>query len=404
MPGTPDPTREAVARLVAADPHLPALPLALDDDLLADLLAAHGRRLLRRRAVRYKPGTSVVVTLDLDDGPAWLLGTTPDAAAKVAKTVRRAPAGSVIAADPAGMLLARPAADRDLPGARDPEGTVRRLLPGLAQRPHTVRTLVHNAQRRWVALVEAPDAAEERVLLRAHRPGPSRQHHDALLRVATTGLVPPPLAYSEQHATLAVGFVPGEPLDEALARGAAGAHELRAAGRALARVHQHHGDGLPVRTRGDHAASARQVAALLPHLADRVAAVVEAVDAGLASAEAHDAAAGHAGVLRHGDFSADQVVLRPDGTVALVDWDEACTGPAGDDLAGAAAAGLDGGAVEALHTGYAEVRPLPGGLPARTAAALLRRAPEPFRHAETAWAERVEQVLARAEEVLRHDR
>ncbi len=408
MPSVSDTTTEAaVARLVEADPELAALPVALDDGRLADLLAEHGRRLRARRAVRYKPGTSVVVTLELDDGPAWLLGTTPAVTAKIAKTTLRAPVGSIIAADvDGGLVLARPAADRDLPGARYPERTLRRLVPGLFARPHTLRTLVHNAQRRWVAQVrpvdggaggtESADGADGgAVLLRAYRHGRFRAHLQVLRRVGDlTPLAPPLLTHSTRRATLAVAFVPGEPLDAALARGHAGDAELRAVGRALAGLHASRRPYLPAADAGAHGASARQVARLLPHLADRVHDLAARVEAGLAPV-ADDAA-----VLCHGDFSADQVVLRPDGAVSLIDWDHACTGAAGDDLAGAAAAGLEGPALTALHDGYAELRPLPGRLHVRTAAALLRRSPEPFRHAERDWPAGVERMLDRAEELL----
>jgi hypothetical protein len=391
-------TEAAVARLVEADPELTALPFALDDGRLDGLLAEHGRRLQARRAVRYKPGTSVVVTLDLDDGPAWLLGTTPALTAKVAKTAEQAPVGSVIAADvDGGLLLARPAADRDLPGARHPERTLRRLLPDLFARPHILRPLVHNAQRRWVAHVRptGDDTETGAVLLRAYRHVRFRAHLAVLRRVGDlTPLAPPLLAQSTRRATLAVEFVPGEPLDAALARGHAGDAELRAVGRALADLHGSRRPYLPAADAGAHRASARQVARLLPHLADRVQDLAARVDAGLAGS------ADEAGALCHGDFSADQVVLRPDGAVSLIDWDHACTGAGGDDLAGAAAAGLDGRTLTALHDGYAELRPLPGRLHLRTAAALLRRAPEPFRRAEPDWPAGVERMLDRAERVL----
>jgi hypothetical protein len=400
-----DTTAEAaVARLVEADPSLAALPFALDDGRLADLLAEHGRRLRARRAVRYKPGTSVVVTLDLDDGPAWLLGTTPAATAKIDKTTGRAPAGSIIAADvDRGLLLARPAADRDLPGARHPERTLRRLLPDLSARPHTLRPLVHNAQRRWVAHARSDDdgaesaggAAGDGVLLRAYRNGRFRAHLQVLRRVGDlTPLAPPLVAHSTRRATLAVAFVPGEPLDAALARGHAGGVELRAVGRALAALHGCRRSGLPAADAGAHRASARQVAWLLPHLGPRLQDLTDRIAAGLAAAGDEPEA------LCHGDFSADQVVLRPDGAIRLIDWDHACIGAAGDDIAGAAAAGLEDPALTALQDGYAEMRPLPGMLHVRTAAALLRRAPEPFRHCEPDWPTGVERMLDRAEELL----
>ena len=104
-------------------------------------------------------------------------------------------------------------------------------------------------------------------------------------------------------------------------------------------------------------------------------------------------------VFVHGDFSVDQVVLGPDGPVFL-DWDRAGTGVAAVDLASMRAAGLDPESWQRVLDGYAEVRPLPRDLDWYVAAALLERAPEPFRAGHREWLSETSRLLADVQQLL----
>jgi Ser/Thr protein kinase RdoA (MazF antagonist) len=110
-------------------------------------------------------------------------------------------------------------------------------------------------------------------------------------------------------------------------------------------------------------------------------------------------------VPSHGDFNISQF-LDLDGALAILDFDEACLAPAAFDVASYAANVVSGrpgdldradAAVDALLGGYGE---RPDGLDWYLAALLLRRAPAPFRLHKRRWPERLDAMLALAEEVL----
>jgi Phosphotransferase enzyme family len=110
-------------------------------------------------------------------------------------------------------------------------------------------------------------------------------------------------------------------------------------------------------------------------------------------------------VPSHGDFNISQVLDR-DGALAILDFDEACLAPAAFDVA-AYAANVVGGrpgdleradaALDALLGGYGERL---AGVDWYLAALLLRRAPSPFRLHKRRWPDRLEAMVAAAEEVL----
>ena len=111
-------------------------------------------------------------------------------------------------------------------------------------------------------------------------------------------------------------------------------------------------------------------------------------------------------VASHGDFNASQL-LDVEGALAVVDFDEACLAPPALDVA-AYAANLVGGrpgdlgrasrALDALLEGYGASRP--ADLEWYLSALLLRRVPSPFRLHKRRWPERLEAIIAAAEEVL----
>jgi aminoglycoside phosphotransferase (APT) family kinase protein len=111
-------------------------------------------------------------------------------------------------------------------------------------------------------------------------------------------------------------------------------------------------------------------------------------------------------VALHGDFSSDQVIVAPGGTVTVIDFDEAALGPSGVDL-GTFVAQLERdrtlgrsprGRAEALGSAVMEgYGSTPDGIGAFVAAGILRLAPHVFRERDDAWPERTEAVVAAAE-------
>ncbi len=402
--------RPADADLAARDQALPGLPVLLDDDLLAAWLASRGLAPARRRYLRYKPGTGCLLALDLrvDGGavPVVLQAASADSAPKLAKTRAQAPPGSVLAVDEARcLLLTTERADRDLPAiARlaEPHGTAAvlgRLLPGRDLTGAVLRRLRYKPARRWVAVLGQP--GHDPLLLRVHRPAVTAELLSALTALGTARVPTPGLVAADPDLGLAVvEWLPGHPL--AAVPAAERAPLLRATGRVVARLHQHPARRLRRRDAGAARDSARAAAdlvgRLLPEHAGRARDLASAIGARLRPAPAPR--------VCHGDLSADQVVVGPAGP-ALVDLDEvALDDPAVDLASVVAGAQLDEvghpGDVDPLLAGYATVRPLPPArhLAAHTAAALLRRAPEPFRRAEPAWAAGVLRGLEAAERAL----
>lgn len=403
----------ADAALVESDPQLPGLSVLLDDGTLRAWLAEHAPscRLLRRRYLRYKPGTGCVLGLELagPDGPrpAALLAAGDDTAVKLAKAVRRAPAGAVLGHDPGRhLLLGVPAADRDLP-ALAPLGTpagrdhlLGDVLPGTDWSGAAVATLSYKPQRRWVGLVRPRTGAA--VLLRAHRPAVAADTL-AVLRALDGGppRLPALLGSAPEVGLVAVEHVPGRVLDQQ----APSPVVVHRAGAALAALHTRSAPQLRVRPAYAAAeaalAAAEAVARVLPGLGDRARAVADAAGPLVVRAAG-------APVPCHGDFSLDQAVLDPAGQVALIDLDEAALDDPALDLAGAVAAACAASPAQAdlvaaaLCDGYAAHRPLPRGpvLAAHVAALLLRRATEPFRTAHPRWPDEVARLVAAAERAL----
>ena len=147
----------------------------------------------------------------------------------------------------------------------------------------------------------------------------------------------------------------------------------------------------------DAARGAALVAAVAPDLAGRAR-------HSLARLEEHAPEPGPL-VTAHGDFNISQF-LDLDGALAILDFDEACLAPAALDIASYASnlvGGRDGdlararAALDALVGSYGE---RPANLDWYLAARLLRRAPSPFRLHKRRWPQRVEAIVAAAEEVL----
>lgn len=403
-------------RLAAADPALPGLRAVLDPlPLVRRLAPGWGAADAQVRYLRYKPGTSLVAGLLLthDDGAtsfAQALALRPDARDKLAK-VERAGAGDDVGRGAAldgalGVALTDVTADRHLPG-------VRRVL---RHPDDTVTPLVYKPGRRWVARRDR--AGSPPALVKVHRPGilPGlRAGYQAVV-----GLPVPPVTRVHRHRGVVVtAWVPGTSLDRLT--GPATEDLWARAGELIARVHRR--PPLADLTRVDRAASLAAavagVRAVLPEVAADARTTAERVRAGLGE----DAAL----TVVHGDFSADQVVVRPDlagaagaaapadparadqPPVTLVDLDRVSVDDPAADLASWYGALVSVGAPPAeprdvlgpLLAGYR----VAGGpadltrLRLHCAAAVLQRSAEPFRRHLPDWPARVAHLVGVAKDL-----
>jgi len=405
-------------RLAAADPAVPGLrevlsPLPLVHRLAPGWRVAHARVAY----LRYKPGTSLVAGLVLtdDDGAtsfAQALALGPGARAKLAKVEHAGRADHVgrgaVLDERRGLALADATADRHLPG-------VRRVL-GAADA--VVTPLVYKPARRWVA---RQDRAGGRELVKVHQPA-GLPALDAATRALTGLPVVGVTRVRRRRGIVTTAWVPGTPLDRL---DGPGADALWArAGGVLAEVHRRpRVEGLArVDRAADLAAAVGAVRAVTPALAPGARAAAERVRGTLGGGEEPLA-------VVHGDFSADQVVVRPDlaaaaggdpaagaephaaaqPEVTVVDLDRVGLDDPVADLAswyGAlVASGAEAGDPERvlapLLSGYGAAGGVvePGRLHAHCAAAVLQRATEPFRRHLPDWPARVAHLVAVAEEL-----
>jgi hypothetical protein len=144
-------------------------------------------------------------------------------------------------------------------------------------------------------------------------------------------------------------------------------------------------------------ASARFVAAILPVLGVRLEALVRELEATVPSIDRL--------VLSHGDFSARQLIVSPDG-LALIDLDAMCLAPAALDPT-TYAAHLVFGEPDDLAVAYEVLEELldgyggrPVGLSWYLATSILRHSRYPFRCFDEHWPGRVEGMVTAAEAAL----
>ena len=350
--------------------------LAIDD---------HDRQLaLQPDYLRYKPGTSLLVGYRTEDGPLFGYAVSPEAEPKLDKLVRDAPPGSIVGFERSRRLvLARPAADRDLPGLRT------RLGAGAT-------ALAYKPQRRFVG------AVDDRIL-RCYR---RSDLADLLPRWPAgqqiSGVRTPVLLETHRRTgSVSVERLPGQRLDQLSGdRWLAG---LEAAGSALARWHRQ----APTPRRVSDLPSVETVADQLLQLLPDERARIESLAGRLTELRADLLQTATVDVgWCHGDFSVDQVLVTDTDEISLLDWDRSGSGPVAVDLAAADAAGshgtggLTGAEWQALTAGYQRVRPLPAGLQQFRAIAHFTRVIDPFRSADPDWSRLVRRGLDRVEAML----
>jgi aminoglycoside phosphotransferase (APT) family kinase protein len=409
--------RPADRAVVARDPALPGLALLLDGNALASRLeGALGLR-LAPGYLRYKVGTSCTVGLV---GPGRSVGEAFAAVAYPRERygeVRRRPdwQGAATFLDDACVAVIPARLDRGLKALRRiavPERRaklLRRLIgEGAAVPPDEPRVLRYKPGRRLVLCLAAggtPVASLKTTGL---------EDFTQSLLGATAGAVlgaAPLVGASPRQHIHVTGWIGGLPLCPALAGELPGPDALAATGAALARLHAAPPlRPFPADRRGERRTLAGIVADL-GRLDARLAAEAERLLPRIAEALGRDPAP----CFLHGDFSADQVILR-DGAPVIIDYDAAGTGdPARDNgsfLARLDAQAIDGiipaesveAAAAAFAAGYSEAAGSAPAAAGQHARALVMLATEGFRTRHPDWPVRTAALLARAASVLAHPR
>ena len=425
-PGEPSPVRAQRPRRapVPDDPALPRLPVLLDPEAIAPFLH---RSLgpdapfpdVRIDYLRYKPGTNIVVGYDVGlDGRGYdavaMIKAGRSLARRAEKPENVALARLVDGRSPAPMplhyvpeldaLIQWFPLDLDLPTLAEPPARLLDELDAAGVSLGAVdgdpATLAYKPRRRAVLGVGRHVlkiyAHQERFAaaaagLRAAA-GLSGVRTATLQGQLTTKLVIVQAALS--------GSRPSQPADVALEAGRL-LHDLHSSRAPDQRTTERETGLAPAEPSHQLAAAALStclVTALLPTLGSRVQALLRELEAEMPSIDDL--------VPTHGDFSARQLLVRPDG-LAAIDFDAMCLAPAALDPATYASFLVSGGGdeldeamevLEQLLEGYGD---RPDGLPWYLATCILRRSPFPFRYLDEHWPERIEGMIAASEAALR---
>lgn len=372
------------AELIAADPGLPGLRDVLQPARLMERVGWDFYT-VEVRYVRYKPGTSVVAGLAVTGAE----GEVSMAQAFAYATGRSDKLSKVIAAGEdddvgRGVLvtpelaagIADATSDRHLPG-------VRRFLRNHPE----AQPLVYKPGRRWVARI-ACDGEEH--LVKIYRP---ETIEDLKLKHrALHGLPVPEVLRFSTRGTVTSRWVPGTPLNELVSPQRS--LMWRRAGELLARVHAAPAPaGLrPAPRDKPLTAAVHALRTVAPRHIEDALRISESVRAGLPEAPV---------CVSHGDFSADQVIARTDGDLALLDLDRVGLDDPHADLASWFGAALAAGEVTELS----ELDPLlegyeadggqvdPARLRLHCARAVLQRAAEPFRQHCDRWPDEIDRLM-----------
>lgn len=390
---------QADVDLVHRDSGLPGLADLLDP---TDLIGRAGMEEHCATYLRYKPGTSCVIALVPPDGALGALAAMTYPPERYAEV--RARAKWQIGPEPVHYF--DDICTALVPLRHDRKVTAARKLGSAEQRQDYLRHLRLDG----AALELLRYKPGRRLVLRAELPSGQA----AILKAYEKSGFPSALAgarHADQHAGahllsvdaerygIASRWVVGAPLDPSHSPTDA----FRAAGRELARLHMAAPcPGSVLRTTDLGPAAA---AHLLPRVAGAISALALSVSEELKCLSP-------APCIIHGDFSADQVVVR-DGHATVIDWDRMAIGDPARDLGtfqarldldvirGTVAPETAGAASEGFLQGYARERgSVPDGLAPHRAAALLALATEGFRDRRPGWAQETEAVLSLVETLL----
>jgi ATP-binding cassette, subfamily B, bacterial len=413
--------------LIRREGDLPGLGFVLDTERVRDRLASlwpeAGVSAARAVYLRYKPRTSCIVSYRMTtsggeiDVHATARARSDDQ--KLAKARERACSNHdlrLFVLEDCAVVVSVFPEDARLPGLRwldSPEKRqdLRRRLLGRDVSPGALTRLRYKPERRWVGCLSGGNAPP--VFLKAYAApefengllGSLLQSNEPALRI------PRRLGINATKGLLALEWIDGRPLGEALHAGEAGEEETRCAGEALARLHRQPPHRLPLRTRSIKAehliSTADTLGFLQPDLADRARALMLDLAIRLAALPRCER-------LVHGDFHSGQMLLTG-GVPMMIDFDEAALGDPAEDLgsflahlecdeiAGLLATPKRSAVAAALVEGYARTASPPPEhvLRLHTGAVLFQRATQFFRDRDPLWPERTGSVLDRVESLLR---
>jgi aminoglycoside phosphotransferase (APT) family kinase protein len=397
--------------ICARDPDLPGLGFLLD---AADLEGRARLGPLTQTYLRYKPHTNCAAGFFTADGRAIAAyALSPERYAEARKRPKWRADADVQLWDDVCLAIIPARRDRTLRALRylfDPRRRpkfLRKLLGRQAAEAVTGMTILrYKPDRRLVARLDGTD-------------GPL-----AALKIVARAAFPQALAGATGSETLggaqlvgadgdrcaiATQWIEGQVLCPANTTGSAHVEAVMATGRALATLHAC-GRRSSFRASPDgERRDLKEIVSDLSVLDPDLGAVAGGVAARLGQAlERHD----HPCTLIHGDFSADQVVMRK-GEPVILDWDRATLGDPAMDL-GSFLARLDaqvikgefsadqaGAMADALVAGYAGTSgAAPPGIALRQAHGLLMLATEPFRSRDPHWPARTAALLDRAASLL----
>lgn len=419
----------ADAALAARDEALPGLAILLDPDAFLEVLrkALPEGRIERATPtyIRYKPGTNCLVAyrIDGDDGTelyAKVHGRDSDAKLRKATETTAVEGGlgpGRFAIEEAGIVVSVFPNDAKLRAIRrlgDPEARRRLLSRVLPDRPELwdgrVETLRYKPERRYVARLSSSAAAPVALKFTSEEDFASVNANAKRYRSREVLRLPERIGVLKSHGVLALEWIEGVSLADALLGPESPAQSMGRVAAALGELHERRGKKLPMRSAEHESARlhglATTIATLWPPLAQRAGDLAARMAARMPDP-------GLEACMVHGDFYDAQVLLC-DERVAVLDLDRAVRACPLLDLAtfiahlerSAAMGRVAGGRVrevtENLVEGYRAVRgALPPGLSEYAAMALFALAPEPFREHAPDWPERIERILDRVEELLR---
>ncbi|MGC0273647.1 hypothetical protein ACO0LV_11720 [Pseudactinotalea sp. Z1739] len=388
------------AHLLDADPDLPGLAVLLDDAVLAEFLRRRNPAVHSAHAqyLRYKPGTALVAAVHLrtadGDRLALAQAVTRAGRPKLDKLARSAKDRRTWCHldDSLFLAVADAGADRHLPG-----------LHRELSRAGT-RTVRYKPARRWVGRRTCRSGPELIKVFDADQ----GVHGAVVARTLATLGIPGPILLTERshRRTLTFAWTEGTTLERQQEP------DLTTAGALLARLHQvdwPHPDrpGRPWHSDlGMDSTGLADLARVVPglreparHAARTIARAGELIHTGFPAADTL--------VTSHGDFSADQMLAEPDGTIRLLDLDSVVRAPReydlgeflGEHLARTCSTDPSPAATEetiragltqhaALVSGYEHysgTSPDPARVLALASCAVLKRAAEPFRWRQPHW-------------------
>jgi ATP-binding cassette, subfamily B, bacterial len=396
------------------DAGLPQMSTLLDPDAMAEVLQRELGEDVRLsqvvvRYLRYKPRKSLVVHYDVTIGDGLFDAVATIAARRNVEAWAREPEYRRLAQ----MVNGRAPALSPLSYESELQALIQWLpldisMPALAHDPLQLRTHLQGA-----GVQIASDG--ERLRLLAYKPGRRAvlRLDDHVIKIyagavefagAVAGLdgssllqglrIPDREAVLPNMHLTCQSMLPGRPPSSA-------GDPAQAAGAALATLHRARIPDLRAFTHADQlraaVGSVGSVTAVAPELEPRLKGLLRTLELTIPVESPL--------VPAHGDYHANQL-LEIDGALALIDFDEMCTAAASLDLSSYAAHLVNGGegdiaaasgALEGLVSGYG-LRP--HALAWYLSTSILRRSPFPFRYMEPNWPQRIERMVADAEEAL----